>query len=99
MTSPSQLQTAASELDRALNTAARAIETYFNMARAEARASGRDDTAGGMSARQLKQLLQAYVLAKLSPRPTALFDPILQLAGAPEARRYAASHTLPGLPR
>ena len=87
----------AKALDKALTRVAE-WPKYLADATAEAAQSGRGDTAGGMSGKQLRTHLSAFVIAKLSPRPVfGLPDPPLQLAGAPEARRFVATRTLPGL--
>lgn len=74
-------------------------EKYVNDALAEARETGRDNTDGGMSARQLKSRVQAEVIARLCPKPVfGLPDPVLQFNGAPEARKFVAVRgPLPGL--
>ena len=92
------LKDTAKELAKTADRLAVLCEKYMLDAVAEARASGRNDTAGGMSAKQLHRLLQAHVVARLSPR-VGLGHPPLVLDGAPEARRFAAAHPLPGLPK
>ena len=73
-------------------------EKYLVEAQADARESGRDNTAGGMGPVQLRRLLQAHVVARISPRPLfGMPDPPIKIDGAPEARKFAAAHSLPGL--
>jgi hypothetical protein len=95
----SNLQTTARDLMRTADKLAALCQEYINNAMAEARESGRCDTAGGMSGQQLRKKLQAHVTARLCPKPVfGKPEPPLQFAGAPEARRYAAVTPLPGLP-
>lgn len=73
-------------------------EKYMAEAQIEARESGRADTAGGMNGRQLRRVLQAHVVARISPKPVfGMPDPPILIEGAPEARKFAATHPLPGL--
>jgi hypothetical protein len=93
----SDLKTAAKELVKALDATDKALRKYADAALAIGRESG-DPTARGMDAKQVRRRLNAEVVARLSPKPAfGLPAPILQLDGAPEARRYCAAHPLPGL--
>jgi hypothetical protein len=92
------LKEVARELVRTVDRLAALCASYILTASAEAREAGRDNVAGGMSSAQLRRVLQAHVLARLSPRP--IFgqpDPPLAINGSPEARRFAAAHPLLGL--
>jgi hypothetical protein len=90
----------AKDLDKTLSKAASLLEKYMSEGAAEAAKSGRDDAAGGMSPAQLRQRLQAFVIAKLSPKPRFGFPkPPIQLDGAPEARRFIEARGFPGLAR
>lgn len=100
----SDLKTAATQLVKALDTAAKAVEKYISTAKVIGLESG-DATARGMDIKQLRRRVQAEVIARLSPAghwverggvPTRVDAP-LQINGAPEARRYCAAHPLPGL--
>jgi hypothetical protein len=92
------LRDTARELVRTVDRLAALCASYILTASAEAREAGRDNIAGGMSAMQLRRLLQAHVVARLSPRPAfGQPDPPLQINAAPEARKFAAAHPLLGL--
>lgn len=90
-----ELDKAGRELSRALEQVNKCVSAYFDAALTVGRESG-DPTARGLDARQLRQKLQSYIIAKLSPR-VGLEKPLLQFHGAPEARRYVAAHPLPGV--
>jgi hypothetical protein len=92
------LESAARELVKALAVTNKALDKYYETARAVGYESG-DPIARGMSPRQLRQTIQNFVIARLSPKPTPVLEPVLQFPGAPEARRHCQNHPLPGLPR
>lgn len=85
------LKTAAAALSKAANAFDLALKNYYDAVIAVGRESA-NPTERGFDARQVRRKLQAFVVAKLSPR-----DGILQFDGAPEARRYVAANPLPGL--
>jgi hypothetical protein len=91
------LETAARKLIRSLDVANRRLLKYYDLALAVGRASP-DPTERGFDAKQIRHRLQAEVIARLSPKPRhGETRPILQLNGAPEARRFVAARPLPGL--
>lgn len=93
----SDLKQVARDLVKALDATSKALDKYFHTAVAEGRKSD-DPTARGLDGRQLRRRLQTEVVARLSPKPLhGLPDPVLQLAGAPQARRYVELNPLPGL--
>lgn len=85
------LNTAAKELVKALDAVHKALEKYASVALAIGREAG-NPTERGLDARQLRQRLKAEVVARLSPKR----DSLLQLEGAPEARRFVAARPLLG---
>jgi len=85
------LKTAAKELVKALDATEKALRKYADAALAVGRAAG-DPTERGYDKRQIRQRLQAEVIARLSPTR----DSLLQLAGAPDARRFVAARPLLG---
>jgi hypothetical protein len=93
------LRDTAKELTKTADKLAQLCSKYLADAAASAAQSGRDNTGGGMSQRQLRQRLQNEIISRLCPKP--IFgqpDPPLQFDGAPEARRFiAARGPLPGL--
>lgn len=91
------LNAAARRLVRSLDVTAKRIDRYFAEAKEFAAKHGRSDVSGGMDSRQLRQRLKAEVIARLSPRMPAGQRPLIELEGAPEARRFAQAHPLPGL--
>lgn len=91
------LNAAARRLTRSLDITAKRIDAYFAAATQFAREHGRHDVAGGMDSRQLRACLQAAVVSRLSPRKPGGEKPLLEFHGAPEARRFAEAHPLPGL--
>lgn len=94
----SNLTDAGRDLSKALTAVSKALELYYEMALAEGRSAPEGPTARGLSASQLRSKLQAYVIARLSPKPHPLHKSVLQFEGAPQARRHVANHSLPGLP-
>jgi hypothetical protein len=82
--------TPAEEVVRTLDAARQAIENYFKLAKAVGLAAPDGATARGLSGMQLRRRLQAEVIYRLSPNRDAL----LQLDGAPEARRFVVAHPL-----
>lgn len=92
-----ELKAAATQFDRTLAAFTKALETYAHALVAAGVAAG-DATARGLDGRQVRRRLKEHVIARLSPKPVlGMPDPILQLEGAPEARRFSAANPLPGL--
>lgn len=91
------LKTAAKDLVRALSITGKAIDVYFATALAVGRES-KDPTERGFDARQLRRRIHAEVVARLSPKPIfGMPAPVLELDGAPQARRFITTNPLPGL--
>lgn len=91
------LKTAALAFSKALDALCRATDQYGYALLAVGREAG-NPTERGLNAKQVRQRVQAEIVARLSPRPVpGLPEPILQLDGAPEARRFVAARPLPGL--
>jgi hypothetical protein len=88
----SDLKTAAKELVKALEAVNKALEKYASIAQAVGDAAPDGATYRGLNQRQLRQRLKAEVVARLSPKR----DSLLQLEGAPEARRFIAARPLLG---
>jgi len=97
MTEPVTLQSAAKELSKAIDALNKAVEKYYFAARAVGDAAPDGPTARGLDARQLRNAIQNFIVARLSPKPTPVCNPVLQFDGAPEARKYFLHHKLPGL--
>ena len=93
----SDLKTTAQAFSTALNQLVSATDAYGAALLAVGREAG-NPTARGLNAKQVRQRIQAEIIARLSPRPVqGKPEPILQLDGAPEARRFVTAKPLPGL--
>jgi len=93
-----ELKTAAHEFVRSLDAVAKAAEQYLAAASAAGDAAPDGATARGLDGRQIRKRLKCELVARLSPRPVhGLPDPVFELEGAPQARRFAAANPLPGL--
>ena len=93
-----ELKETARDLVRSLDQTAKLLEQYLAEASAFAAEHGRNNTPGGMSGMQLRRILKSHVIAKLSPKAVfGMPDPVIQIENAPEHRRFAQAHPLPGL--
>lgn len=90
------LKDAARDLDKALTAVNKSVEKYVDAAVAAGREASDGPVYRGLDSTQISRKLTAYIVARLSPKH-GISKPILHFAGAPEARKYAQTHGLPGL--
>lgn len=94
----SDLRTTARAYIRALDEVKRTAEAYYAAAVAVGNEAPDGATYRGLDGRQVRRALKLELVARLSPKPViGMPAPVFELEGAPEARRFAAAHKLPGL--
>jgi hypothetical protein len=82
----------------ALEKLNKALANYTSAAVAVGAEAPDGATARGLDYKQVRRRLEAEVIGRLCPKPRVGEPrPILELDGAPEARRFIAANPLPGL--